>query len=100
MLGIKVLVLQSLRDSMVVYHSLTGSVTPPSSIYNLISGSLLQATSFSKCMFSVVRRSGNKVAYGLAQHAKNLSGSCTWIGDIPPSLEQLVSHDVLFSFSS
>ena len=53
-------------DTMVVYHSLTGLVTPPSSIRNLILGSLLQATRFSKCMFSVVPRSGNKVAHGLA----------------------------------
>ena len=87
-------------DSMVVYHSLMGSVTPPSSICNLILGSLLQATRFSKCMFFVVPRSGNKVAHGLAQHVKNLSSSCTWIGDIPPFLEHLVSHDVLFSSSS
>ena len=47
-------------DSMVAYNSLTSSVTLPSSIYNLISRSLLQATRFSECMFSVVPRSGNK----------------------------------------
>ena len=87
-------------DSMVVYNSLTSSVTLPSSICNLISSSLLQATRFSECMFSVVPRSGNKVAHGLAQHGKNLSSSLTWIGDIPPFIEQLMSHDVLFSSSS
>ena len=77
-------------DSMVVFNSLTSSITPPSSIYNLITGSLLQAARFGQCLFSVVPRSGNKVAHGLAQYAKNLSNSCTWIGDMPPFLEQLV----------
>ena len=38
-------------DSLVVHNSLTGSVTPPTSIYNLISGSLLQATHFRDCFF-------------------------------------------------
>ena len=88
------------RDSMVVYNSLTGSIIPPSSICNLIIGSLLQAAQFGKCKFFVVLRSGNRVAHGLAQYAKNLSDSCTWIGDMSPFLEQLVSHYVLFSSSS
>ena len=60
-------------DSTVVYNSLTGSINPPASICNLINGSLLQATRFGECKFSVVPRSGNKVAHGLAQYAKNLS---------------------------
>ena len=38
-------------DSMVVYNSLTGSITPPSSICNLITGSLLQASRFGECKF-------------------------------------------------
>ena len=84
---------------MVVYNSLMGSVTPPSSICNLILGSLLQATRFSECMFSAVPRSSNKVAHGLAQHAKTLSDLFTWIGDCPPFIEQLASHDVMFSSS-
>ena len=41
-------------DSMVVYNSLTGSITPPSSICNLITSSLLQASWFGECKFSVV----------------------------------------------
>uniref|UniRef100_A0A7N2MAB1 Reverse transcriptase zinc-binding domain-containing protein n=1 Tax=Quercus lobata TaxID=97700 RepID=A0A7N2MAB1_QUELO len=87
-------------DSMVVFKSLTGSITPPSSICNLITGSLLQAARIGECKFSVMPRSGNRAAYGLAQFAKNLSDSCTWIGDTPPFLEQLVFQDVLFSSSS
>ena len=77
-------------DSMVVFNSLTGSITHPSSICNLITGSLLQAARFGECKFFAVARSGNRVAHGLAQYAKNLSGSCTWIGDMPPFLEQLL----------
>lgn len=86
-------------DSMVVFNSLTGSITP-SSICNLITGSLLQAARFGECKFSIVLQSGNRAAYGLAQFSKNLSDSCTWIGDMPPFLEQLVFQDVLFSSSS
>ena len=41
-------------DSMVVYNSLTGSITPPFSICNLITGSLLQASWFGECKFSIV----------------------------------------------
>ena len=86
------------RDSMVVYNSLTGSIIPPSNICNLIIGPYFKQHSLAK--FSVVLRSGNRVAHGLAQYAKNLSDSCTWIGDMSPFLEQLVSHYVLFSSSS
>nr|XP_023884938.1 uncharacterized protein LOC111997115 [Quercus suber] len=87
-------------DSMVVFNSLTGSIFPSASISNLISGSLLHAARFDVCKFSVVPRNGNRVAHGLAQYAKNLFDSCTWIGDIPPFLEQSVSRDVLCSSSS
>ena len=86
-------------DSLVVHNSLTGSVTPPTSIYNLILGSLLQATRFRDCLFSVVPRCGNKVAHGLAQHAKSLSDSFIWLGTCPPFVEQLVASDVMFSSS-
>ena len=57
LLGIRVSVLQSLKEtpcSMVVYNSLTSSITLPSSICNLITGSLLQASWFGECKFSVV----------------------------------------------
>ena len=52
-----------------VFNSLTGSITPPSSICNLITGSLLQAARFGECLFSSVPQGGNKVAHGLAQCA-------------------------------
>ena len=46
-------------DSMVVHNSLIGSITSPANIYNLISGSLIQATRFKECSFSIVPRCGN-----------------------------------------
>ena len=46
-------------DSMVVHNSLIGSITSPASICNLISGSLIQATRFRECSFSIVPRCGN-----------------------------------------
>ena len=86
-------------DSMVVHNSLTGSITSPASICNLISGSLIQATRFRECSFSVVPRCGNKVAHGLAQHAKSLSESVVWLESCPPFVEHLVTSDVMFSSS-
>nr|POE62015.1 putative ribonuclease h protein [Quercus suber] len=69
-------------DSTVAFNRLTGSINPPSCICNLISGSLLLASRFGEYKFSVVPRCGNRVADGLAHFAKNLSGSCTWLGDM------------------
>ena len=86
-------------DSMVVHNSLTSSITSPASICNLISGSLYQATQFRECSFSVVPRCGNKVAHGLAQHAKSLFESVIWLKSCPPFVEHLVISDVMFSFS-
>ncbi|KAL0017251.1 hypothetical protein SO802_004320 [Lithocarpus litseifolius] len=47
--------------------------------------SLLQASRFGECNFFIVPRSGNRVAHGLAQYAKNLSDSCTWMVICPLS---------------
>nr|POE64071.1 hypothetical protein CFP56_08444 [Quercus suber] len=54
-------------DSLVVFHSLLGSTTPPSSISNIIAVSLVQAQRFSDFKFSFVLRDDNKVAHGLPQ---------------------------------
>ena len=47
-------------DSIVVHNSLTRSINSPANICNLISGSLIQATWFRECSFSVVPRCGIK----------------------------------------
>ena len=83
-----------------IFHSLVGSTTPPSSIFNMISGSLLQGKRFSECKFSFVPWDGNRVAHELAQYARNLLESSSWIEENPCIIEQLVSQDVLFLSSS
>ena len=79
-----------------IFHSLVGSATPPSSIFNMISRSLLQAKRFSECKFSFVPWDANRVAHELAQYATNLLESSSWIEENPCIIEQLVSQDVLF----
>ena len=66
-------------DSMVVHNSLTGSITSLANICNLICD--------------------NKVAHGLAQHAKSLFESVIWLETCPPFVEHLVTSDVMFSSS-
>ena len=85
-----------------IFHSLVGSATPPSSIFNMISRSLLQAKRFSECecKFSFVPREGNRVVHGLAKYARNLLESSSRIEETPCIIEQVVSQDVLFLSSS
>ena len=66
-------------DSMVVHNSLTGSITSLANICNLLCD--------------------NKVAHGLAQHAKSLFESVIWLETCPPFVEHLVTSDVMFSSS-
>ena len=63
-MGIRVAIFEG--DSQVVFHSLLGLATPPSSIFNMISGCLLQAKRFSECKFSFVPWDGNRVPHKLA----------------------------------
>ena len=74
-----------------VFHSLLGSATPPSSIFNMILGSLLQAKRFSECKFSFVPQDGNRVVHGLAKYARNLLESSSRIKETPCIIEQVVS---------
>ena len=83
-------------DLEVAFHSLLGSATPPTSISNIISGSLLQAQRFSDCKFSLVPWDGNKAAQGLAQYARNLSKFSFWIEETLFIIEHLVSRCNVF----
>ena len=83
-------------DSLLVHQVLTSSAIPPASISNIISGVLSQASQFDECVFSFTRRTGNKVAHALAQHARHLSDSSIWLEEYPSFIENLVSQDVLF----
>ena len=64
-------------DSSTVIQSLNGSLIPPASIVNIISGSLQAIRYFRQVQFVYVPRMGNKAAHGLAQYARNISSFVT-----------------------
>ena len=67
----------------------------PSSIVNVISGSLSQLYRFREVNFHHVGRSGNKAAHTLAQFAKSVSDQTASVEEIPGCIESLVSQDVM-----
>ena len=71
---------------------------PPSSIANIITGSLSQLYKFRDVNFSHVVRSGNKTAHTLAQFAIGVSDQNAWVEEILGCIESLVSQDVMFRF--
>lgn len=42
---------------------------------------------------SCTKRGGNKVAYALAQHSKNINNDMYWIEDTPPPAMEALFHD-------
>ncbi|XP_050290377.1 uncharacterized protein LOC126728625 [Quercus robur] len=75
-------------DSLTVVNAMLCLIDPPSSIANIIAGSLSQLYELRDVNFSHVVRSGNKVAHTLAQFAKG--------EETPGCIEQLMSQYVLF----
>ena len=85
-------------DSLTVVNSMLRLTETPSSIANIITGSLSQLYKFRDVHFSHVVRSGNKNAHTLAQFAKGVSDQNAWVEEIPGCIESLVSQDVMFRF--
>ena len=85
-------------DSLTVVNSMLRLTEPPSSIANIITGSLSQLYKFRDVNFSHVVRSGNKTAHTLAQFAIGVSDQNAWVEEILGCIESLVSQDVMFRF--
>ena len=83
-------------DSLTVVNCMLRDYDPPSSITNIITGSLSQLYKFRDVHFSHVVRSGNMTAHTLAQFAVGVSDQIAWVEEIPDCVEKLVSQDVLF----
>ena len=83
-------------DSLTVVNCMLRTYDPPSSITNIITGSLSQLYKFRDVHFSHVVRSGNMTAHTLAQFAVGVSDQIAWVEEIPDCIERLVSQDVLF----
>lgn len=83
-------------DSLSVIQSLNGIIVPPTSIANIITGSLQALSSFRQLQFVYVPCSGNKAAYGLAQYTRSISNFVAWIGESPCIIEHILASDVMF----
>ena len=86
-------------DSLTVVNAMLHLTNPPSSIANIIAGSLSLPYKFRDVNFSHVVRSGNKAAHTLAQFARGVSDQNAWVEETPGCIEQLVSQDILFCLS-
>ena len=86
-------------DSLTVVNAMLCLTNPPSSIANIIAGSLSLPYKFQDVNFSHVVRSGNKAAHTLAQFARGVSDQNAWVEETPGCIEQLVSQDILFCLS-
>ena len=82
-------------DSLTVVNAMLRLTEPPSSIANVITGSLSQLYRFREVNFHHVGRSGNKAAHTLAQFAKSMSDQTASVEEIPGCIERLVSQDVM-----
>ena len=89
-LGITEFVLEG--DSVVVINSLRSKEASFSSFGHLLELAKSMLGSSTCINLSYVRRSGNKIAYNLARHARNVKGLSVWVEDVPPHLA-----DVLFA---
>lgn len=73
-------------DSSVVSDALSGSITPPVSIVDIIVGALHRLQDFRHTQLQHVRRQANKPAHSLAQHAK----------DVTDFIDSFVFHDAVY----
>nr|XP_023887713.1 uncharacterized protein LOC111999833 [Quercus suber] len=79
-------------DFELLHRSLTGSITPPATIQNIVNSCIMRLQDFRAVQLTHIRRNGNKPAHLLSQHAKGLETFATWIENIESALTQ----DVLF----
>ncbi|XP_050259906.1 uncharacterized protein LOC126704973 [Quercus robur] len=69
-------------DSLEIFNAMRGHSAPPSSVVNVVTGILNQASLFRKWKFTHIKRQGNVPAHVLAQHAKNVEDYLAWVKDL------------------
>ena len=87
-------------DSKMIVDAMLGASCPQASIYNIILGIGQKVQAFRSFQFSHVKRTGNRPAHILAQHAKNIDSYVTWIEENPDFIESALAQDVLLLSSS
>ena len=87
-------------DSKMIVDAMLGASCPQASIYNIIIGIGQKVQAFRSFQFSHVKRTGNRAALILAQHAKNIDNYVTWIEENPDFIESALAQDILLLSSS
>ena len=83
-LGITEFVLEG--DSEVVVNSLRSKETSFSSFGHLLESAKSLLGPMTGISFSHVHRYGNRIAYNLTRHARNVRGLSVWVEDVSPHL--------------
>ena len=78
-----------------IYNALQGQVSLPSSVANVLTGIMNQASLFRQWKFSHTKQQGNVPAHVLAQHAKNVEDYVTWLEECPSMIEHVCAQDRL-----
>ena len=87
-------------DSKMIVDAVLCTICPQASIYNIITGIGQKVQAFRSFQFSQIKRTGNRPAHILAQHAKNIDNYVTWIEENPDFIESALAQDILLLSSS
>ena len=82
-------------DSLEIFNALRGHSAPPSSVVNVVTEILNQASLLRKWKFTHIKRQGNVPAHVLAQHAKNVEDYLAWVEECPSVVEHVCAQDKL-----
>ncbi|KAL0008096.1 hypothetical protein SO802_009598 [Lithocarpus litseifolius] len=78
-----------------IVDAVLGVSCPQASIYNIITSIGQKVQAFKSFQLSHVKRTRNRPAHILAQHAKNINNYVTWIEENPAFFESALAQDVL-----
>jgi len=81
-------------DSLIICKALQGDGGAPSSIQNVLDGTLDLTSNLRSFAFSHVKRQRNFPAHLLAQYAKELKSYVVWLKECPSFLEHVCAHDI------
>lgn len=92
-IGIQDLILEG--DSLTIYRALVGLSLSPTSLDYVVKGLQYFCREFRQISFSHVQSQGNRMAYLLTKHSKDIVDYFTWMEENFCFLEQVLIHVVL-----
>ena len=81
-------------NSLIVCMALQRGEGAPSSIQNVLDGTMELVSGFRSFAFAHVKRQGNVLAHLLAQYAKEIENYVVWLEECPSFLEHACAHDI------